>query len=70
MWRPGGDWLHASSNMKTGFGPGSNNEDLDEVERSGEDIKNKKPWDFPGGPEAKTLHSQCRESRLDPWSGN
>ena len=70
MWRPGGDWLHASSNMKTGFGQGSNNEDLDEVERSGKDIKNKKPWDFPGGPVAKTLHSQCSGSRLDPWSGN
>ena len=27
-------------------------------------------WDFPGGPKAKTLCSQCRESRLDPWSGN
>lgn len=56
--------------MKTGFGPGSNNEDLDEVERSGKDIKNKKPRDFPGDPVAKTLHSQCSGSRLDPWSGN
>ena len=26
----------------------------------------KKEWDFPGGPVAKTLHSQCRE----PRSGN
>ena len=27
-------------------------------------------WDFPGGPVAKTLHSQCRGPRFDPWSGN
>ena len=27
-------------------------------------------WDFPGGPVAKTPHSQCRGSRLDAWSGN
>ena len=26
--------------------------------------------DFPGGPVAKTLHSQCRGPRFDPWSGN
>ena len=26
--------------------------------------------DFPGGPVAKIPHSQCREARLDPWSGN
>ena len=26
--------------------------------------------DFPGGPVAETPHSQCREPRLDPWSGN
>ena len=26
--------------------------------------------DFPGGPVAKTLHSQCRESRFNFWSGN
>ena len=26
--------------------------------------------DFPGGPVAKTLCSQCRGLRLDPWSGN
>ena len=24
----------------------------------------------PGGPVAKTLRSQCRESRFDPWSVN
>ena len=26
--------------------------------------------DFPGGAVDKTLHSQCRGSRFDPWSGN
>ena len=26
--------------------------------------------DFPGGPVAKTLYSQCRGSGFDPWSGN
>ena len=26
-------------------------------------------WDFSGGPMAKTLNSQCRGSRFDPWSG-
>ena len=26
--------------------------------------------DFPGGPVAKTLHSQCRGPRFDPWTGN
>ena len=26
--------------------------------------------DFPGGPVAKTLHSQCRGPRFDPLSGN
>ena len=26
--------------------------------------------DLPGGPEAKTLHSQRRELGFDPWSGN
>ena len=26
--------------------------------------------DFPGSPVAKTLHSQCRGLRLDPWSEN
>ena len=25
--------------------------------------------DFPGGPVAKTLSSQCRGPRFDPWSG-
>ena len=24
---------------------------------------------FPGGPVAKTPHSQCRGSRFNPWSG-
>ena len=27
------------------------------------------PWDFPGDPVAKTLHSQCRGLRFYPWSG-
>ena len=26
--------------------------------------------DFPGGPVAKTLHSQCRGPGFNPWSGN
>ena len=26
--------------------------------------------DFPGDPAVKTLHSQYRETRFDPWSGN
>ena len=25
---------------------------------------------FPGGPVAKTLHSQCRGPKFHPWSGN
>ena len=28
------------------------------------------PGDFPGGPVAKTLCSQCRGPGFDPWSGN
>ena len=27
-------------------------------------------WDFPGSPVAKTLCSQCRGPRFNPWSGN
>ena len=27
-------------------------------------------WNFLGGPVVKTLSSQCRGSRFDPWSGN
>ena len=27
-------------------------------------------WNFLGGPVAKTLSSQCRGSRFDPWLGN
>ena len=30
----------------------------------------KKILDFPGGPAAKTPHSQCRGPGFDPWSGN
>ena len=26
--------------------------------------------EFPGGPVAKTLSSQCRGPRFDPWSGS
>ena len=26
--------------------------------------------DFPGGPVARTPHSECRGPRLGPWSGN
>ena len=32
--------------------------------------QNQLNWDFPGGPVAKTLHSQSRESGFNPWSGN
>ena len=28
------------------------------------------PWDFPGGPVAKTLHSQHKALRFDPESGS
>ena len=28
-----------------------------------------KQANFPDGPVAKTLHSQCREPRFNPWSG-
>ena len=27
-------------------------------------------WDFPGGPVAKTPHSQCRGPGFNPWPGN
>ena len=30
---------------------------------------NKMSRDFPGGPEVKTLNSQCRGLKFDPWSG-
>ena len=30
----------------------------------------KETRDFPGGPAAKTLSSQCRGPRFDPWSGS
>ena len=32
--------------------------------------KRYKAWDFPGGPVSKTLSSQCRGPRFDPWSRN
>ena len=27
-------------------------------------------WDFPDGPLANTLHSQCKGPKFNPWSGN
>ena len=33
-------------------------------------IKTMVSKDFPGGPVAKTPHSQCRGSRFHPWAGN
>ena len=39
---------------------------------SSNQIKKKKKVllvDFPGGPVAKTLYSQCKRSGFDPWSG-
>ena len=32
--------------------------------------KKSKYQDVPGGPVAKTPHSQCSRTRFDPWSGN
>ena len=48
------------------------------VERGGETdlgirqikVKNQVPGDFPSGPVAKTLCSQCRVPGFDPWSRN
>ena len=34
------------------------------------DLKNGPHQDFPGGTVVKTLRSQCRGPRFDPWSGN
>ena len=31
-------------------------------------LQNRSCSDFPGGPVAKTMCSQCREPRFDPWS--
>ena len=33
-------------------------------------VKKPVPRDFPGGPVVKTLHSQCRGPRFDPWPGS
>ena len=33
-------------------------------------VLEKKYWDFPGGPVAKTPHSQSRGPGFHPWSGN
>ena len=33
-------------------------------------IKNSSIGDFPDGPVTKTLHSQCRGPRFNPWSRN
>ena len=38
--------------------------------RGGGVKKKVKFWVFPGGPVAKTTHSQCRGPGFDPWSGN
>ena len=38
--------------------------------RRGVGKKNKIHGDFPGSPAVKTLKSQCRGYRFDPWSGN
>ena len=32
--------------------------------------KKKATGEFPGGPVANTLHSQCRGPQFDPWSGS
>ena len=43
------------------------------AEYVGEDLQSQttwKDWDFPAGPVAKTLYSQCRGSEFNPWSGN
>ena len=33
-------------------------------------IKKERNSDFPSGPVAKTLHTQCRGPGFDPWLGN
>ena len=33
-------------------------------------VTKKASEDFPGGPVAKILSSQCRGPRFNPWSGN
>ena len=38
--------------------------------RTTKNIQNLDTWDFPGGPVAKTLCSQCSGPRFDPWLGN
>ena len=35
--------------------------------RTTKNIQNLDTWDFPGGPVAKTLYSQCSGPRFDPW---
>ena len=37
---------------------------------SNKKYKKSKYQDFPGGPVAKTPHSQCSGTGFDPWSGN
>ena len=34
------------------------------------EVSQKEDSNFPGGPVAKTLHSQCRGPGFDPWSGD
>ena len=41
-----------------------------EVIREGRSRNKAELGDFPDGPVAKTLHSQCSGPRFDPWSGN
>ena len=44
---------------------------LDNLQRmEGKAVHFKNSEDFPGGPVARTLCSQCRGPRFDPWSGN
>ena len=39
-------------------------------EKRGKQILKEVPRDVPGGPVAKTLSSQCRGPRFNPWSGS
>ena len=42
----------------------------DSVAGTGHIAINKMSRDFPGGSVVKTLNSQCRGLKFDPWSGN
>ena len=41
-----------------------------EEEKDGKSYRKTCQKRLPGGPVAKIPHSQCREPRFDPWSGN